>query len=336
MVGMTLGLLGMIIIMQVSSVSENIKRTTTSGNDAQQNGALALHALERDIRQAGYGLNTPGLLGCTVRAYDETPPGRDFSFILAPVIITQGSGNAPDSITVTYSSSSEIAAPASLTINMAAATDFFKVNNRYGFDLGDLVIAVEAGKDCALAEVTALPSSDRVHHDSGSYTNTEGAEVTSRYNKPTGLGVLYTTAAKLYNVGPRPINNTYALIGNDLIVQSNILWASDAIASGIVDLQAEYGLDTNNDRAVDDYRTTADLNGDGTISDTEWGSVLSVRFGLVARSNKRESACNVTTSVPTWQGGTFSHVTSDPDWQCYRYRVYETTTSLRNMIWRPS
>lgn len=338
MVGMTVGLLGMIVIMQVASVSETTKRTTTSGGDAQQNGALSLHTLERDIRQAGYGVNIAGLLGCAVNGFDETPPGRDFIFTLAPVVITQGVGNAPDTITATYGNASKLAVPASLVVNMSTPTEYYKVNNRYGFTVGDLVIAAESGKSCSLAEVTSLPTatSDRVLHDSGTYTDSTGATVSSRYNKPGGLGVSYTTLGKLYDIGPLPVNNSYSIVGNSLVVQSNMTGASDTIAEGIVDLQAEYGIDTDNDRIVDSYRTSADLDGSGTVSDAEWGSVLSVRVGLVARSNKREPACNVTAAVPTWKGGAFSNVTANPEWQCYRYRVYETTVMLRNMIWRPT
>ena len=55
MVGMVIAMLGVIIIFQVFSVSEGIKRTTTSGGDALQSGATALFSLERLIKSAGYG-----------------------------------------------------------------------------------------------------------------------------------------------------------------------------------------------------------------------------------------------------------------------------------------
>jgi len=55
LVAMVIALLGTIIIFQVFAVSEGIRRTSTSGGDAQQFGALALFTLERDVRVAGYG-----------------------------------------------------------------------------------------------------------------------------------------------------------------------------------------------------------------------------------------------------------------------------------------
>ena len=57
LVAMVISLLGTIIIFQVFSVSEGIKRTTTSGGDAQQNGLLALVSIEREARMAGFGIN---------------------------------------------------------------------------------------------------------------------------------------------------------------------------------------------------------------------------------------------------------------------------------------
>ena len=83
MVGMVLSLLGTIIIFQVFEVSERIKRTTTSGGDAQQNGAAALFTLERGVRQAGYGIN----------ANDGAP---------LPLQIIANAASLPDSITVRF------------------------------------------------------------------------------------------------------------------------------------------------------------------------------------------------------------------------------------------
>lgn len=93
MVGMVIALLGMIIIFQVFSVSEGIKRTTTSGSDALQNGASALFTLERSLKESGYGIfsstNLPPL--------PADPAGT------APVVITPGAAaNTSDSIVLRY------------------------------------------------------------------------------------------------------------------------------------------------------------------------------------------------------------------------------------------
>ena len=66
MVGLLIGMLSIILIMQVFAKSEGDKRTTTGGDDAQINGTIALYGLERDVREAGYGLNSFNLLGCSL------------------------------------------------------------------------------------------------------------------------------------------------------------------------------------------------------------------------------------------------------------------------------
>jgi len=342
LVGMTIGLLGIIVITQVFSVSEASKQTTTSGGDAQQNAALSMHTLERDIRMAGYGINSiASLSGCKINAYNSDRTPSSFDFILTAVVINQGVGNLPDTITTTYSNSSIVNSPASLTQAMPNPAAVYKVNNRFGFNEGDLIIAAEPGKECTLGQTSGVPgapgNSDNVIHNSGNYTNPEGNNVPATFNKPGGVSnVPYTTSAKLYNIGPLPVSNIYSISNNALIATSNFTNVAETVADNVIDLQAQYGVDNNNDNAVDVYQTSADLDASGTVSGVEWSRVLSVRFGLVARSIKREPGCNVTTAVPSWQGGTFNNITANADWQCYRYRVFETTTTMRNLIWKPA
>jgi Tfp pilus assembly protein PilW len=91
MVGMVIALLGVIIIFQVFSVSEGVKRTTTSGGDALQNGASALFMLERSLKLAGYGF-----LSANANQNPDPVAGT------APVAITAGAANAPDSFVIRY------------------------------------------------------------------------------------------------------------------------------------------------------------------------------------------------------------------------------------------
>src|SRR2546430_8649133 len=71
LVAMLIGLIGMIIIFQVFEVSEGIKRTTTSGGDAQQNGVIALYTMERGFKDAGMGIKDTGFVGCHIIGYDN-------------------------------------------------------------------------------------------------------------------------------------------------------------------------------------------------------------------------------------------------------------------------
>jgi len=368
LVAMVIALLGTIIIFQVFSASEGIKRTSTSGGDAQQFGALAMFALERDVRVAGYGINTTALLGCSVLAYDElaTPPDLP-NFTLAPVLITAGPDDkTPDQITLMHGDSDLISTPPKIIQNMPSPAAVYKVSNRYGFVAGDLIIAVEPGLDCTLAQATGLPgggNSDNVVHNSGDYTDANGVTVAARWNKPSGLGVSYSTNGSLYNLGAGPTRNTYRVCQTDgtpqcpLGTQNQLLMDSMfttnttlALADNIVHLKVQYGKDdgVNNgtvtnatyvagDGAVDGYSNTMPV----TPSASDWARILTVRMAVVARSAQPEKpnveggACDTTTAAPTWSGGTLD-LSTDVNWKCYRYRVFETTVPMRNLLWQQS
>jgi type IV pilus assembly protein PilW len=79
--------------------------------------------------------------------------------------------------------------------------------------------------------------------------------------------------------------------------------------------------------------------------------VQNIRVAVVARSAHYEKDA-VTTSAPVWDVGASVTVSGtatsdchggskcitlkvdqDPDWQHYRYKVYETIVPLRNVLW---
>ena len=56
MVGLVIGLLATLAIMQIFSAFEGQKRTTSGTADAQTSGSVALYTLQRDVQLAGFGL----------------------------------------------------------------------------------------------------------------------------------------------------------------------------------------------------------------------------------------------------------------------------------------
>ncbi|HVY04486.1 MAG TPA: PilW family protein [Burkholderiales bacterium] len=345
MVAMVIALLGTIIIFQVFAVSESIKRTSTSGGDAQQFGALGLYTIERELRLAGLGINNQNLIGCTLRSYNNTASPQVIpSYQLSQVLIAPGASNAiPDSITVTYGNSPLLASSINVTQNMANATSTIRVSNRFGIALNNLLVLAEAGKDCTMIQATGLPtvtgSTDQVLHDSA----------TGQYNNSDISWPSYSTNGMAFNLGTTLTRDTYSISNSQLTMSSAYGSTTPVIvADNIVSLKAQYGHDdgVNNgtvdnatysvgDGQVDNYTNAMP----GTPTNFDWLRVLSVRVALVARSalpekpNTQGGPCDATTSAPTWAGGTFD-LTSDANWKCYRYRVFETTIPLRNMIWQ--
>ena len=63
MVGMVIGMLATIVILQVLSVFETQKRTTTGTADAQTNGSIALYNISREMQGCWLSLNAGRQLG---------------------------------------------------------------------------------------------------------------------------------------------------------------------------------------------------------------------------------------------------------------------------------
>ena len=63
MIGMVIGLLAALVIVQVLQLFETQKRSTTGSADAQTNGSIALYNIGREVKVAGYPLMPTGLSG---------------------------------------------------------------------------------------------------------------------------------------------------------------------------------------------------------------------------------------------------------------------------------
>jgi type IV pilus assembly protein PilW len=144
-------------------------------------------------------------------------------------------------------------------------------------------------------------------------------------------GVSYTTA-EIYNLGSGA-QLTQWQVSAGVLTRTNVLRGSTSaeVTEGVVNLQAEYGVDANSNGRIEagEWTNTAPIL---------WSRVLAVRVAVLARSSQFERE-NVTPAAPAWAGGAFvmqnldASGTDAGDWHHYRYRVYETVVPLRNMIW---
>ena len=347
-----IGLIGMIVIMQVYATSEERKRTTTGTSDAQINGNIAMFTIESAMRSAGFGMVSASnnMLGCTTLAYNSNRATPDFTYLMAPVVITVGAAGAPDSITVAYGSSPNVVEGNPFVSSAASGADI-PLKNAAGILVGDLVVSSD-GVQCSMAEVTGfVPAAiNTVMHATAaaySYVNAAGTTIspTATYNKGGGSGVNYSSSALLYTLGRAPTVVTYRIdpIGRDKLQTRTLMpyvaaqdadgdGTSDAdIGDGIVQLKALYGKDTDGDAVVDTWNN---ITPTGPTAPALWMQVRAIRVALLARSGKFEKTA-VTPAAPAWTGGAFTmtNPADGTDWRFYRYRVYETIVPLRNMIW---
>lgn len=351
MVGAVLGMLTVIVIAQVLAQAEATRRTVGAGGDAEVNGSLAAFGLQREIQMAGYGIsNEPRALGCLVNAQFDAA-GTPFSFTLAPIIIANGNGIAPDEITILYAATATSSVPLLVTENHPAAQSYFIVNSALGLRANDQLIAVpetvSSTSKCTLLAAT---------NDSSSSDTTLGltriphTATGNKWNQaalyPSGG---YPPNSYLMNIG-RLVQKTYSISDNkslqiEVLNSDNGLASSTEAYSNIVNLQALYGKDTDGDGTVDKYEAASPATA------TEWAQVLNVKIALVARSSNYEKE-EVTTTAPLWDYGSqidpigetlvtcfdsrkciALNVSTVADWKHYRYKVYSNTIPLRNVLW---
>ena len=338
MVAMVIGMLGILIMMQVFSVAEGQKRSTTGSGDAQSNGAMAIYSLQRDIRQAGFGFNALNALGCQLTI---PAPVTHALTQLAPVVINPPTTDVPagdantDTLLVTYARS--LGAPEGDAITMVSGSQL-GVLSAANFSVNDRVVAAPAAPTagCALTLTTV-----------------------SAVTPPTITVASATGAAEegaLFNFGAAPGILAYAIRGGNLTVcdytTANCATACTAgntncnanwtpIASNIVSLRAQYGRDTSTPMdGIDTWDQTTPAQpspANQEVFACLWARASAVEIAVVAR-NSQVDKDTVTAVAPTWNGsgGAPIDLSGRANWQNYRYKVFETIVPLRNLPWMAS
>lgn len=337
MVGMVVGLLTVLVIMQSYSAFEGQKRTTTSGVTAQENGLVALHTMESDIRMAGAGLITNGMFSCTkVNKYLNGAVTLNQS--LAPVTITDGGASgAPDTVSVVYSDSACSGGPMRIQVAMPTPSNVITVNqascvnstassqNAYQ---GDIVLLSTpgSGNSCTIMQATGRPQTQ------ANGVNILTSSGQSNYNPPGGFnGTLfppggYTTTPQSYvqNMGSL-VNNQYQVLCNTLTVTDlktqgapsctyNPVTFTNAtgLVNNVVNIQAQYGIAPTTPprsqsvncwvNATGANTNTCDGNDWQNPSAADIARIKAIRLAIVVRSSLPEKpdssgVCSATPST---------------------------------------
>lgn len=330
MVGMAIGLVAVLVMTQVTLVFEGRKRSTTSGSDAQVNGALALQTLQRDIQMAGYGMTSGGAAGCTLRGRrgSVVPPWDGQP--LTGVRITPGAGGAPATLDILMSNPRGFSLPMRVAENHRKDADFFRVdaNTNLGNALGDLMVAVPnplpppsqfSPSHCTVFNVSAAPTGDILEHVASPASGPWNQDSTTTLFPGTlSDHISYAAGSHLINLGTL-VHRRYSVRNGTLCLASfdsttggfttNSTAGQGCFVTGdatredlyaqIVNLQAVYGLDTTTprDNVVDVWSAT---------TPTDWTQVLAVRLAVVARTTQYEgkpgdATSIVTSAEPSWR-----------------------------------
>lgn len=358
MVGLTIGLFVLLTVFQVYTTWDGRQRTGGSKSDAQIAGTQAAFALERDLRLAGLGFGAAAAaddpkVGCTVNAFFTGGAPQVFTFTMLPIQIVNGAAGAPDQLDVLYGTSA-VRSLREIVVGSDPTTKYLL--NRAGMLPGDFVMLSNSTvpNSCQLVEVThadpAVVGSPRAFwHRTVAYQSayTAAGVLTNPTMNPAG-GTAALEFDEAFNLGPAPRANRWSIGGatplkpflqriNQLPTNAAVSVSED-IAEGIVNLQAQYGYD-----ADDNGQIAANEWVDAIVpGPPDWRRVLAVRYALLARSRNFE-ALPFRAANPVWAGGRFvmtdlsGGADTDPgganNWRAYRHVVYEGVIPMRNVLW---
>lgn len=336
MVALVIGMFGVLVMMQLLSVTEEQKRTTTSGNDAMNEGVLGLYTMQTDLRMAGYGITDRRLMGCSLTLRPTVVLGN-----LAPVVINSSLITGQDANTDTLLVFYAMTAGTPQGDNIVATGN--RIQTPVVFSVNDWVLPAyaTAPSPCNL-------TLQKVASVAGKVVTLASGTSLDGYISGAGPGVLFNLGQSYRAVG-------YAIRGGNLTMcdftsaATNCSQASSwvALANNMVSLRAQYGRDVRLDAALPAVAPPAVVNAvvsvyDQTTPTTACGlsRATAVRLALVARSTQQEKDV-VTPTAPVWEGSYDTAgnpaagivLSGVADWQKYRYKVFQTTVPLRNLSW---
>lgn len=338
MVGMVIGMVGIIAMMQVASLSEAQRRSTVGGGDALNRGAIVMYGLQREVDQAGLGISDSSLVGCDV----QLPTGIVLA-AMAPVTINHpnitGQDANTDTLLIVYGNGNGApqgdvvnSQPATMAVPVSAnSPDIYNVAAPAGFCPNGTSPTI-LSNDCQNSPTAPIPPVDRViavpanlqtipRPTCAAASRLVMTQVvwsdrnSSNVVVTTGQGQAGMSGGRLFNMGRAPSIIAYAirngrltrcdyLVNNCGAATNNTradVWIP--VANDIVSLRAEYGRDT----LTPVNATTGPVN---AVLDTfdqiqpatncAWSRVTSLRLALVARGGYDRSA--PTHVVPVWAG----------------------------------
>jgi type IV pilus assembly protein PilW len=363
LVAMVIGLIVTLAVTSIVVMGEAHKRITTSTNDMEQAGAYAAYVLDRAVRSAGSSLvqsvqpTDRGVFGCKLNAAarlpaTEFPAPFKKAFLVkatsdlrvAPLLIGKSQSDTGSDVLVVMGGDAVAGGvPRGLTDPGSATT--LAMDNTVGVSVGDLLLVSQQGTtDCLLEQVSGVASKVLTlggdYYTAGKSTSLETlAASTSTYVTPLGNPANGNVQFQLFGVG-----DSRTLVGYDLLQGAG--GATQALADGVAELHAIYGVDSNGDGILDSWSDPGAPGFDiaSVMHKPEtMRKIVAVRIALVMRSANKEKE-TVSPARLELFGDDFLDASKNPiaqavalsdDDRHYRHRVVEFTIPLRNMLLLP-
>jgi type IV pilus assembly protein PilW len=356
LVSLVLGLLLIAAVLGVFLGGLQTYRTTESLSRVQESGRLALEVLRQDLRLAGFtgcrqtlqpelprasGPLNPNLIRNTLNPNPTVPPdGLSFDNTFAPILgfrgttvettydpavppgpanvagaVTAWTPNLPVTALVTGAQAHSDVVILSLArgglpvLTHASSADDIVVPPDPGItQLGNLDIALVA--DCESAAVFQITGGNP--GTSGVIQHNAGAGTPGNWTGDLGRSFV---GARVFGV-----ERVAYYIAEDSIGGRRALYRNDQeLIENVERMRVEYGLDTNNDRRIDQY-----VNADAVPN---WEQVLAIRVHLLISGN--ESGLVEAPRPLAFAGATLTPPASPGR---RHYQVFTTTVGIRNRL----
>ena len=385
LVAVTIGLVVTLAVTTMITLGEQHRRATTSANEMGQSGSFAIYQLDRAVRSAGSALVQSanlGVFGCKLNVGSILPratafpepfkdnfltaaaPSNTSNLRVAPVLIGKAMSDDDVSDVLVVMRGNGNAGGIPRRISDPGSATLLKIESSVGFAANDVLLLSQAGTtDCLMEQVSAVGNQltnpgeltlGGTFYTAGTGSTTIGTlgGSTSSYVSPMGSSSAGSVQFTMYGVGA---NST--LFSYDLL-RANGTDVAQAMADGVLEMHALYGLDTTGDGALDSWVDPGATGYDiGTVMTTPatMRQIVAVRLVLVLKSSAPER--NAVTpdcdgDVGTVQTGcapyryfvglrnaanaSLERELNTTALQKVRVRVVETTIPLRNMQLMPA
>lgn len=359
--------LSMLLMVAVSGVlvrQEGARRTLTSTNDVLLNGAHLSDQMDRLLRSAGSGFSQAwqSTFGCQLTVarggvqllpraaawpapFATVPQGPR----VAPVLVHAGAGtDGSDVIAVASGNSGLGEAPLRLLAGSATANSV-RVPATIGLRQRDLILVAEQGRAGCMLQQAAVGfaggASQQIDFGADYGSGTIGTLNLADFGSVGEVSVVPLGNA----AGNTPSFQLLGISADRTLVALDMLrlagGAADPVAplaDGVIEMRVRYGIDTNDDRIVDQWVdpaatpwTAAELMDGSAAAQANLYRILAVRVALVLRNATQERAAVTGASLVLFADlavGLRHTRALTADEQRFRYRVMDFTVPLRNLM----
>lgn len=195
--------------------------------------------------------------------------------------------------------------------NSASYTKDLKISSTTGLSVNDIVVATNCSHASVL-QITNLNTGNNVVHNTGSVSAGPGNATGDLGACYAGDGQLIKIDTFVYYISNNPANlpSLYRKQGASVPLE---------LVEGVRDMQITYGVDTDNDGAIDVYSTAQTVT-----NNTQWDKAKSVRVALLLMSVEN----NVVDIEQTYR----YNGADVPAGDRRLYQSFEATFTLRNRV----